>query len=131
MFVPLYVWRIDAGQIAGECPLVPGVTFKGATPAELTDEVRGLWPSLKAEAVANPLAIETEYAHAYEGRNGFWTHIPLATLPARARRVAKPRRVNMSLDDELIEMVDAAADTVGMTRSGFTASALREKLQRG
>lgn len=129
MFVPVYVWRIDSDTIAGECPLVPGVTFKGATPAELEEDVRGVWGSLKADAVENPLTVVAQFERAYAGRGGLWSHINIGGAEAEAQ--GKPVRVNLSLPAALVKHIDAAADIGGMTRSGWLAQAAREKLTRG
>jgi len=40
------------------------------------------------------------------------------------------RTVQMTLDDELVEAVDAATRRLGTTRSAFTRAALREALRR-
>jgi len=43
----------------------------------------------------------------------------------------KSKRINITLDEALVERVDTAASHEGMTRSGYLAQAAREKLQRG
>lgn len=40
------------------------------------------------------------------------------------------RTVQMTLDDELVEAVDAASRRLGTSRSAFTREALREALRR-
>ncbi|HAK94164.1 MAG TPA: CopG family transcriptional regulator [Planctomycetes bacterium] len=40
------------------------------------------------------------------------------------------RTVQLTLDEKLVREVDAAATTLGTTRSGFTREALREALER-
>jgi predicted RNase H-like HicB family nuclease len=45
-----------------------------------------------------------------------------ADLPARAVRV------NVSIDERLLERIDRAAESTGETRSGFIAAAARERL---
>jgi metal-responsive CopG/Arc/MetJ family transcriptional regulator len=40
-------------------------------------------------------------------------------------------KANISLDQGLLDAVDAAAKRSGLTRSGFLASAAREKIEAG
>ena len=40
------------------------------------------------------------------------------------------KTVQMTLDEELVDAVDKAADRLGTTRSGFTRKALRQALAR-
>jgi predicted RNase H-like HicB family nuclease len=42
----------------------------------------------------------------------------------------KSSRINITMDEALINRLDAAASSEGTTRSGFLAQAVREKLQR-
>jgi predicted RNase H-like HicB family nuclease len=42
--------------------------------------------------------------------------------------LAKPVRVNISIDERLLERIDCAAVASGETRSGFIASAMRQRL---
>jgi predicted RNase H-like HicB family nuclease len=42
---------------------------------------------------------------------------------------AKAVRVNISLDERLLDRIDRAAEATGETRSGFIAAAARERLQ--
>ncbi|MBV9217907.1 MAG: type II toxin-antitoxin system HicB family antitoxin [Methylobacteriaceae bacterium] len=44
---------------------------------------------------------------------------------------AQPVRVNISIDEHLLERIDRAAASAGETRSGFLASAAREKIAAG
>jgi predicted RNase H-like HicB family nuclease len=41
---------------------------------------------------------------------------------------AKPVRVNISIDERLLERIDRAAEASGETRSGFIATAMRQRL---
>jgi predicted RNase H-like HicB family nuclease len=43
----------------------------------------------------------------------------------------KSTRINVTMDEALVERLDAGARREGTTRSGFLAQAVREKLQRG
>lgn len=132
-YVPVYVVQID-GQFVGESPLVPGVTFKGATPHELTEYVRAVWPNLAAQAVENPQAIAERHAHEYEGRGGIWATVPVLTVDSATGggdAGGGVKRVNLSIAPALLDLIDRTADAIGQTRSGWIASAAREKLQRG
>jgi predicted RNase H-like HicB family nuclease len=42
----------------------------------------------------------------------------------------RPVRANLSLDAALLEEIDKAAKARGLTRSGFIASAVRDKIER-
>jgi predicted RNase H-like HicB family nuclease/uncharacterized protein (DUF1778 family) len=44
---------------------------------------------------------------------------------------AKAVRVNISIDERLLDRIDRAAQATGETRSGFMAAAARERLQPG
>jgi HicB_like antitoxin of bacterial toxin-antitoxin system len=46
----------------------------------------------------------------------------------RRRDRGQPTRANISLDRGLLEAIDQAAATRGLTRSAFLASAAREKI---
>jgi predicted RNase H-like HicB family nuclease len=55
--------------------------------------------------------------------NAIVTMIPL--LPP----AGKPVRLNISLDEELVKIIDHTAEVRGMTRSGFLADAARRAIQ--
>lgn len=47
------------------------------------------------------------------------------------RPSSRPRRVNISLDAGTLEAIDAAADGLGLTRSGFLAMAALNEIRGG
>lgn len=54
----------------------------------------------------------------------------VAAVPALAD-AGRPVKANLSLDAGLLQAIDEAAEARGLTRSGFLASAARDKIMRG
>lgn len=53
-----------------------------------------------------------------------------ARILVRAKLPGKAIRLNISLDESLIEKIDSAAEFTGMTRSGYIAAASLEKISQ-
>ena len=62
-----------------------------------------------------------------EERGG--AHLAIALIPATLQ--GRPRRIQLTLDETLVEEIDAWAVAAGYTRSGFLAEAARRMMRNG
>ena len=63
------------------------------------------------------------------GRQGFGPYINSILALIGVEVPGKAQRVNISLDEGLLARIDKAAASAGQTRSGFLASAARERIK--
>jgi hypothetical protein len=123
MLFPLYVTP-EEGGITGRSPLVPDFKFRGADLRALFDDVRGILPTVAAPIAENPADV-IRNAEGYEG--GEWLAVPIG----EAAEDNPSKRFNLSLPVKLVAQIDAKAEDLGLTRSGWIAQAARAQLARG
>ena len=75
------------------------------------------------EAVPEPSSLEDIMSDT-ENRDG------VAILVDPPKSAAKSVRLNITLADDLVELIDRHAEAHGLTRSGFLARAARRELER-
>lgn len=129
MLYPVYVHTGDAQHAHGVTfPDFPGC-FAAADhvedlPAAIQEAVQAHFHGEGAQAVPPPSALE-KLAADPEYQGGVWM---LADVDL-SRIEARPVRVNISLPSDLLEEIDAFAETRGSTRSGFLAQAARRMMK--
>lgn len=126
MLYPLYVHKDDGSAYGGIFPDFPGC-FTAA------DELTAL-PAAAQEAVEAHFAGDDEAIpaasvpdrwkddDAYTG--GFWLLVDVDLSKVRAKAV----RLNISLPENLVQRIDAAAKARGQSRSAFLASAAEHEM---
>jgi predicted RNase H-like HicB family nuclease len=125
----VYVAVAEAGETAGytaQFPDLPQCAASGRHPGELLANARS---ALQAEL------------QALEQRGEEWpapTRVeqvrlapPRFTMLVDVEVEDTPVRVNISIGEQLLKKLDAAAEAAGSTRSGFIAQAIRERLGEG
>jgi predicted RNase H-like HicB family nuclease/predicted transcriptional regulator len=125
VYVALAEARQDAGYVA-HFPDLPSCTAAGADPAELLanarTSLRGELQILAERAEEWPVPTRVEQVQAPP---------PQFTLLVDVEVEDTPVRVNISIGEQLLKRLDAAAEVSGSTRSGFIAQAVRERLGEG
>ena len=109
-------------------PDFPGCVTAGSTLDEahamaeeaLALHVEGLVED--GEAIPEPSSIEVVMADP-ENRDGVVTLVPLKT------QAPKAVRVNVTLPEDILEMIDQYAESHGYTRSGFLAQAAKRVME--
>jgi predicted RNase H-like HicB family nuclease len=108
-------------------PDLPGCISAGSS----LEEAR----AMAAEALAAHLEIMREHGDNIPTPSGLdevqrheFAEDALLFLSVEVDVEAVPRRINVSLPSDLIERIDRAAKSRGMTRSGFLATAARKEL---
>lgn len=125
--------RAEDGWFGVAFPDAPGCTAIGATVDEAisnaTDALSD-WVSDEANAgrsfAASPveaLLADPDVQSAL-GSGGFLAQVPVL------RNRGKLARINVSLDEGLLETIDETARTLGVTRSAFLAAAAQEKIRK-
>jgi predicted RNase H-like HicB family nuclease/predicted transcriptional regulator len=122
VYVALAEAREGAGYIA-YFPDLPGCTAAGADPVELLANARG---ALRAEL--QTLAERAEEWPVPIRVEAVQPTAPQFTLLVDVEVDDTPVRVNISIGEQLLKKLDAAAEASGSTRSGFIAQAVRERL---
>ena len=125
----VYVALAQAGEAAdytARFPDLPHCTASGAHPAELLANARAaLRAELQALAErAEEWPVPTRVEHVQPAP-------PQFTLLVDVEVEDTPVRVNISIGEQLLKKLDAAAEASGSTRSGFIAQAVRERLGEG
>jgi hypothetical protein len=115
----------DHSGVYGRSPLVPDVTFKGDTLVALATDIRGILGTINAPMPENVHEIIAGANEGYEG--GEW----ITVLVGQVTDENPSKRFNVSMPVRLMEAIDARAEDIGLTRSGFLQAAAREKLARG
>ena len=125
----VYVALAEASDPAGytaHFPDLPECSASGAEPAELLANAR---TALRAELQARaeraeewPVPTRVEQVQPKP---------PQFTLLVDVEVDDTPVRVNISIGEQLLKRLDAAAEAGGSTRSGFIAQAVRERLGEG
>jgi predicted RNase H-like HicB family nuclease len=116
--------RVDqAGGYIARFPDLPPCTAAGANPAELLAASRAALTA-ELQAIAGradewPAATPVERIRAEP---------PEFTLLVDVEVEDPPVRVNISIGEQLLKRLDAAAEASGSTRSGFIAQAVRAQL---
>jgi len=103
---------------------------RGARIATLNN--RHLWTEdarADGERLPKPRALETLRKYS-EFRAALREGAALAIVPPRLD-AGRPATANLSLDAELLQGIDEAAEAHGLTRSAFIASAVLEKIVSG
>lgn len=128
-FYPAIMFKDADSDVGIVFPDLPGCTSAGRSAEEAliaAREAAQLYiDSLveDGEPVPRPSALES-VARTYAGEDGF---LSVALVPAR--RPGKARRVQITLDEHLLDDVDSAAAASGMSRSGWLADAARHGLR--
>jgi predicted RNase H-like HicB family nuclease/uncharacterized protein (DUF1778 family) len=130
-FYPALVRKDAESSFGVEFPDFPGCISGGDTLDEAVREsaaaldlhVRGMVED--GEAIPEPSSADAVMA-ASDAVGGTLVLVPLKP-PSKARVV----RLNISLDQRLVEEIDAAAEARGMTRSGFLGYASRVVMDDG
>ncbi len=110
-------------------PALPGCVTAGKT----LDEARAKAEEALAfhlegmaedgEAVQEASSLETIMSDA-ENRDGVAVLVPVKDEPSRSVRV------NISLPEDILAMIDVHAERVGMNRSGFLAYAAKREIEK-
>jgi predicted RNase H-like HicB family nuclease len=125
----VYVALAEAGESAGYAahfPDLPQCSASGADPAELLANARA---ALRAELQA--LAERAEEWPVPTRVEQVQPKPPQFTLLVDVEVEDTPVRANISIGEQLLKKLDAAAEASGSTRSGFIAQAVRERLGEG
>lgn len=114
---------VDPAGYAARFPDLPGCSATGASPAELLGNARA---ALRAELQARAERAEdwpapTRAEQVRPAPQQF-------TLLVDVEVEDTPVRVNISIGEQLLKRLDAAAEASGSTRSGFIAQAVRARL---
>ena len=141
--MPLRLYRVIVFQAPGDgpddgwdaiFPEFPGCVSQGNTPLEATENavealalhIEGMvadGEELPASAGPNDPLPDWLLGHEDEFASPIHAFLP-TEVPG------KSVRINITMDEALVERLDAGARREGTTRSGFLAQAVREKLQR-
>ncbi|MEJ8571261.1 type II toxin-antitoxin system HicB family antitoxin [Microbaculum marinum] len=124
----------DPGSFGVWVPDMPGCTSGGDTPEEAlanAQEALRLWAeTAEADGETVPLPRSIDKVRAdQEVREALAEGAFLASVPL-VRSTGRPTRINVSLDSGVVDAIDAAARIAGTTRSGYLATAAREKIAR-
>lgn len=129
MTTVIYVALVSGGQTEGYQARfhdLPDCVVSGAGLAELLNTARqslvGRLEALEAAGEAWPAATPIESIAAQAG---------VMPIPVDVTVDDPPIRVNISLGERLVQRLDAAASSGGMTRSGYIAKAVRASLGEG
>jgi predicted RNase H-like HicB family nuclease len=132
-----YVIVIDGkpGAYGMWVPDLPGCTSMGKTIDELLVNAREAFALWTDDAVADGEKIpEARTIEAVkrdkEVKEALAEGALLAFVPL-IRETGRPVKANLSLDQGLLDAIDAAAKAQGLTRSAFLASAARAKILEG
>ena len=125
----VYVALAEASSTAGYAahfPDLPECSASGPEPAELLANARAaLLAELRARAErAEEWPVPTRVEQIQPKPSQF-------TLLVDVEVEDTPVRVNISIGEQLLKKLDAAAEAGGSTRSGFIAQAVRERLGEG
>ena len=125
----VYVALAEASAPAGytaRFPDLPECSASGAEPAELLANARAV---LRAELQARaerteewPVPTRVEQVQPKPSQFTLLVDVEVEDTPVR---------VNISIGEQLLKKLDAAAEASGSTRSGFIAQAVRERLGEG
>jgi predicted RNase H-like HicB family nuclease/predicted transcriptional regulator len=129
MNAAVYVAVAEAREAVGYTARFPDLAdcvASGAHPAELLANARS---ALRAELQA--LADRAEEWPAPTRVEQVQLSPPQFTLLVDVEVEDTPVRVNISMGEQLLKKLDAAAEASGSTRSGFIAQAVRERLGEG
>ena len=118
--------RNKAGRYFAHVPDLPGATAAGASEGEVlqaiaeiaTDHVRDL---VEDGHVLPPSRNSREIEHDPEVKEYLHAAIPI-DVPGRSTKIS------LSIDEALLRRADRAANTSGMSRSGFFATAVTDKI---
>ena len=132
-----YIGIIDgkAGAYGIFFPDLPGCTSMGATIDEAFQggvEAIRLWVQDAlgdGEALPPPRDMDALQRDA-DVRRALASGASFASVPLLMDS-GRPTRANLSIDTGLLEAIDDAAKERGLTRSGFIASAARDKIAKG
>lgn len=125
----VYVALAEAHPTAGYTatfPDLPQCAVSGGQPGELLANARA---ALRAEL--QTLAERGEEWPAPSRVEQLQPRPPQFTLLVDVEVEDTPVRVNISIGEQLLKKLDAAAEASGSTRSGFIAQAVRERLGEG
>lgn len=127
MLYPLYVWKDTNSAYGATFPDLPGVHTAA-------DDLANL-PAMAQEAVEAmyegesdiPEATEIgEWKDSPEYAEGFWMLVEIDLSKINT----KPVRINVSLPENLLHEIDAAAKAQHLTRSSFLAQAAMKAMGR-
>lgn len=128
MLYPLYVWKDTESAYGATFPDLPGVNTAADDLADLQamaqDAVECMYEGEDVDIPA-PTSVEHWKDHQ-DYKDGFWMMIDIDL----AKVNAKPVRINISLPENLLRDIDAAAQAQHVTRSGFLAQAALKAMGR-
>jgi predicted RNase H-like HicB family nuclease len=105
---------------------LPECAVSGADPGELLANARAALranlQALEAQSEEWPAATRVEQVQPKPGQFTLLVDVEVEDTPVR---------VNISIGEQLLKTLDAAAEASGATRSGFIAQAIRERLGEG
>lgn len=126
MFYPLYVHKDDKSAYAGIFPDLPGVFTAADTLEKLPEAAQEAVEAMYEGEQSIPKATSIEHwTQARQFKGGFWMLVEID----RSRINARPVRRNISLPENLVQEIDAAAKRQHLTRSGFLAQAALRALK--
>jgi len=126
MLYPIYVHKDEGSAYGATFPDVPGC-FAAAD--ELKDLPRAAQEAFEAHFGADndpiPAASSPEaWANNPDFQGGFWMLVDVDVAKVRARAV----RLNITLPENLVQRIDAAARQRGQSRSAFLALAAEHEM---
>lgn len=128
MLYPVYVHKEPASAYGAAFPDIPGC-FAAAD--DLDDLPRAAQESFEAHFGADndPIpgpSTPDRWANDPDFQGGFWLLVDLDQSKVRNRAV----RLNISLPENLVSRIDAAAKELGQNRSAFLAQAAERAIQQ-
>ncbi len=126
MFYPLYVQKDANSAYSASFPDLPGV-FTAADdldelPANAQEAVEAMYDG--EDDMPDATAIE-RWSGSDTWSGGFWMLVEID----RSRINSRPVRLNISLPENLLHEIDAAAKRQHLTRSGFLAQAAMKAMK--
>jgi predicted RNase H-like HicB family nuclease len=120
--------RNKAGEIFATLPDLPGVNAAGATAGEALAFAVEFANDYVRDLVAD--GHEVPPARAIDAIEADTDVTELARVLIPVEVPGRSVKISLSIDEALLKRVDRAAGTIGMTRSGFFATAVQEKIRQ-
>ena len=126
---PAFVTGDRASGYVAHFPDLPGLTAQAATQGELLTAARDVLHKRLERLTTD--GVEWPEPSELSGLGPHPEGQPSGTLLVDVDVEDAPVRVNISIGERLLKRIDQAAETRGMTRSGFIAAASRQALGEG
>ena len=126
---PAFVTGDRAAGYTAHFPDLPGLTAQAATQGELLTAARDVLHKRLEQLTTD--GVEWPEPSELSGLGPHPEGQPSGTLLVDVDVEDAPVRVNISIGERLLKRIDQAAETRGMTRSGFIAAASRQALGEG